>query len=145
MTEPTESTRAAGCVVCGAELAVASTGRPRRYCSGACRTRAWAARRYATPAPTAPVDVAPAPAGGAPDDRHVTIVPGDEPAPVGARTARQWAAVLDELSAELLAGPLGRRHYDHRHLYAALLRAYGALDHAHPGGIDDLDRHHRRR
>ncbi|MFE6687785.1 TetR/AcrR family transcriptional regulator [Streptomyces sp. NPDC057743] len=38
------------CQVCGAELAVARTGRPARYCGGACRQKAHRARRTAPPA-----------------------------------------------------------------------------------------------
>jgi hypothetical protein len=45
---------------------------------------------------------------------------------------------LDELAVELAAGPLGRRHYDHRHLYGALQRVWVALDVAHPGGLAQL-------
>ena len=33
-----------GCVVCGAPVTCAWTGRPARYCSAACRTRAWRTR-----------------------------------------------------------------------------------------------------
>jgi len=140
MTEVEDSTGPDGCEVCGAELVSARTGRPRRYCSPACRTRAWAIRRYSTGATSVVDEGGQAPAvDDPPGGRHVTTVPP------GLRTAREWAALLDELSAELVAGPLGRQHYDHRHVYAALMRAYGALDHAHPGGIDELDRHTRRR
>lgn len=39
------------CLVCGAALAAARTGRPARYCGGACRQRAHRARRAAPPAP----------------------------------------------------------------------------------------------
>ncbi|MFF2805914.1 TetR/AcrR family transcriptional regulator [Streptomyces sp. NPDC058000] len=38
-----------GCAVCGAVLAVARTGRPARYCGGACRQKAHRARRTAPP------------------------------------------------------------------------------------------------
>lgn len=36
------------CQVCGKPLSVASTGRPRRYCSRACQARAYRARQQAT-------------------------------------------------------------------------------------------------
>jgi hypothetical protein len=62
------------------------------------------------------------------------------PAGMVPTTARGWAAALDELSGQLLSGPLGRAHDDHPHLYAALRRALGTLEAAHPGGLDEPDR-----
>jgi hypothetical protein len=37
------------CRVCGTLVTVAVTGRPRAYCSQACRTRAWRAQHQAAP------------------------------------------------------------------------------------------------
>ncbi|MEU1729009.1 TetR/AcrR family transcriptional regulator [Nonomuraea sp. NPDC005692] len=44
----------AACEVCGRELRTAERGRPRRYCSRACRTRAYRARLAEPPAPEEP-------------------------------------------------------------------------------------------
>src|SRR5262245_48622471 len=85
--------------VCEEPLVYAGTGRRPRYCSPACRTRAWAMRRYAA-----------AVAGEGLDDVDVDERAG--PAGAAPTTARGWAAALDELSAQLLAGPLGRAGSD---------------------------------
>ncbi|WP_322755909.1 hypothetical protein [Frankia sp. Cas3] len=124
------------CGHCRALLVYAGTGRRPRYCSASCRTRAWEARRYG------------AGAGGATNrpgaeatDTVLPPPPAPETAgPAVATTARQWAVLLDTLAVELVGGPVGRAHYDHRHLHAALLRVWGALDAAHPGGLDALER-----
>lgn len=46
VTKPGDET--ARCLRCGAEMARAGTGRPARYCSAACRTRAWRTRTTTT-------------------------------------------------------------------------------------------------
>lgn len=136
------------CAACGRSVVYAGRGRPGRYCSAACRQRAWALRHAqqqlatgADPRPrvvrevvertTERVVVRPAPVTS-------YAVPGRAPtAPV---RARDWVAVLGELERQLgdPAHSLARQHWDHPRLYTALLHAVTALGQAHPGGLDQL-------
>jgi hypothetical protein len=52
--------------------------------------------------------------------------------------ARQWIQLLDMLAEQLHddTSPVAREHWQHRKVLAALHRAAGALDVAHPGGLD---------
>jgi hypothetical protein len=123
------------CPVCGRPVSWSGFGRPPTYDRPSCRTRAWEARRAAATAGEdehqAAADLTPVPAPAAATE------------PTSPATARQWAALLDTLAVELATGDLGRRHYDHRHLHAALQRVWVALDAAHPGGLDELQRRRR--
>ncbi|MEQ4725010.1 DUF1778 domain-containing protein [Nonomuraea sp. B19D2] len=61
------------------------------------------------------------------------------PVPQTSATAREWTAQLAELARQLEAGgKLTNEHWHHRHLYDALMNAFVALGHAHPGGIERL-------
>jgi hypothetical protein len=48
--------------------------------------------------------------------------------------------VLEQLVAQLdeSSSPVARQHWDHQRLFDALADALGALDRAHPGGLDQL-------
>jgi hypothetical protein len=127
------------CPVCGRPVSWSGVGRPPTYDRASCRTRAWETRRAGASA----VDNEHQAAAAAPSQTaERTASAPSTPAPA---TARAWAEMLDVLAGELLAGPIGARHWDHRHLYGALLRVLGALDAAHPGGLDALDPASRRR
>jgi len=49
----TNSKRSVGCFVCGAETKVSTVGRPRMYCSSACKQRAYRARAATPDGPSA--------------------------------------------------------------------------------------------
>lgn len=131
--------------MCGSPVVWTGRGRPPVYDSATCRTRAWEARRRG--------------AHGADDEHRAADDPAATPRPVSSSrptspaptvgnravptSARSWAALLDTLAVQLATGELGRRHYDHRHLYRALQQVWVALDVAHPGGIEELQRHRR--
>ncbi|WP_147312523.1 hypothetical protein [Thermomonospora umbrina] len=121
------------CDWCGAWMEYSGRGRPRRYCSKSCRNRGSEVRRRPTE-PTAPTG----PGLTEEQTRQMAVLTGDLLRPPV--TARDWAALLDDLADDLAAGPLRTKHFDHRHLYAGLVRALTALDEAHPGGLDSLAR-----
>ncbi|MEV3927029.1 hypothetical protein [Actinomadura coerulea] len=150
------------CGWCGAWVPYSGRGRPRAYCSKSCRNRASElrtiearlGRQLAVGAlrsrpvrevverttervierravPRAEVSAAAA------ELSEMAVLAGD--AIVIPATARQWSEVLELLTEALQQpGPLRAKHFDHRHIYTGLARALGALDDAHPGGIDAL-------
>jgi hypothetical protein len=143
------------CAACGTAVVYAGRGRPGRYCSAACRQRAWALRHAqqqlttgADPRPRVVREVierttervvvryAPVTSYAAP-----SRAPAAPAAPV---RARGWVAVLGELERQLgdPAHPLACQNWDHSRLYKALLHAVTALGQAHPGGLDQLTGRH---
>jgi hypothetical protein len=80
----------------------------------------------------------------------VPAEPAPAPAPARAAAgadgiparARDWAQLLAQLAAQLAdpASPVAREHWKHLRLFAALADAANALDRAHPGGLDELER-----
>lgn len=141
---PGTSLLAVECRCCGTPVRYAGTGRPPRYCSPACRQRAWALRNAertlsadADPRPQVVRDtverrVAPTPTPAAPSASAAATQP---PA-----TAREWQRLLGVLSEQLgdEQHTTTREHWQHRRLYNALVRAMAGLGHAHPGGLDHL-------
>ncbi|MEU7004304.1 hypothetical protein [Nonomuraea sp. NPDC046570] len=54
-------------------------------------------------------------------------------------SAKAWISQLAELARQLDEDEIGRRHWHHAKLYAALIEALGALGDAHPsGGLERL-------
>ncbi|QXJ27056.1 hypothetical protein AGRA3207_007853 (plasmid) [Actinomadura graeca] len=160
----TERLAGRDCRWCGTWVPYRGTGRPRDYCSKSCRNRASEVRTIearlgrqlaAGRLRTAPVRevvervverVIERPAAPArPDenedegrDEEMAVLAGDVLAVPA--TAREWRHVLDLLATALTEpGPLRARHYDHRHIHHGLVAVLRALDHAHPGGLADLD------
>jgi hypothetical protein len=145
------------CAGCGKPVVYAGRGRPGRYCSAACRQRAWALRTAAgqlasgaDPRPrvvrevvertTERVVVRAAPVTTYAVPARVVAAPTAAP-----ERARDWEAVLAELAGQLgdPAHPVAAQHWGHPRLYAALVRVVAALGQAHPGGLDQLDNRHR--
>lgn len=143
------------CPGCGATVRPApGPGRPQRYCSAACRQRAWALReaerRLGTGRdrrPTVVRDVV---------DRHTERViertkpvtsyavrVGDAPTfdqNAAPANARGWMMLLATLEQQLAdpGSQVSREHFHHRRLAAALDNAYRALGRATPGGLEHL-------
>nr|WP_157528632.1 hypothetical protein [Kibdelosporangium sp. MJ126-NF4] len=132
------------CEACGTSFALSGQGRPPKYCSDACRQRAWALRQATRqlgrgdPRPSVVREVV---------DRE-TVVVRARPAPISRLTAeliepttgRHWAELLERLTAQL-ADPkhvTATNHWHHQKLYTALVHAVTALGQAHPGGLDQL-------
>ena len=116
------------CECCGVRFEVAALGRPPRYCSQACRQRAWELRRAG----------ALLEAGGDPRPEVVREV---VEVPIAPSRPREWCALLERLAAELAdpGSEVATRHYDHRRIYGRLVAAFNALDAATPGGLDALE------
>lgn len=134
------------CEACGTRFEPVGHGRPPKYCSDACRQRAWALRQAARklgqgdPRPAVVREVV----------ERETVVVRARPAPVSRlsmaamvvepTTGRHWVEMLEHL-AEQLQDPghvTAKNHWDHPKLYDALVHAMAALGRAHPGGLDQL-------
>lgn len=142
------------CAGCGIRISYAGRGRRARYCSHACRQRAWALRtaerQLGTDTDPRPrvvrevvererVVVRPGPVSGARLNVPAPSPP-TPPTPPAPTRARDWAELLTALE-EQLATPehaTARHHWEHRRLYAALAGVVTALGKAHPGGLDAL-------
>lgn len=134
-----------GCAGCPKSVTYSGRGRPPRYCSPACRQRAWALRQ-AEQALGTPADPRPAVV------REVVervVVREVEPRVAAAAAStgtpsrsRDWENALEVLAAQLddADHPLAREHWRHGRLLVALDRVRRALDAAHPGGLGRLDR-----
>ena len=124
------------CGWCGIWVPYSGRGRPAAYCSKAHRNRASELR---TTAARLQRDIA---AGRIPDGPRREVIERtvvEVRVPAAPSRAREWEQLLDELAAQLAdTAGLGRRHYDHPRIYAALMRVLGALDAAGPGGIQRL-------
>jgi endogenous inhibitor of DNA gyrase (YacG/DUF329 family) len=123
------------CGACGADVPYQGEGRPRRYCNPSCRTQAWALRRAA-----ARLEIAlPEPVREIRERVVDRWVPARPAAP---DTAREWSGLLTELQDKLAdrRTAVHREHWNHRHLYAALVETMAALGAAHPGGLDQFRR-----
>ena len=134
------------CEACGTKFAPVGHGRPPKYCSDACRQRAWALREAARklgqgdPRPRVVREFV---------DRE-TVVVRALPAPVTRLTAptalaepttgRGWAELLGVLAAQLQDPQhvTANNHWHHPKLYDALVQAMASLGRAHPGGLDAL-------
>jgi len=139
-----ESLLAVECRGCGTPVRYAGTGRPPRYCSPACRQRAWALRKAeetlsadADPRPQVVRETVERRIETTPQPPSGTALQSPSPPP---STAREWERLLAALAAQLddEDHQIAREHWHHRRLYAALAHALTALDHAHPGGLDQL-------
>jgi hypothetical protein len=137
------------CPACGVTVVpTEGPGRPARYCSAACRQKAWALRTAeralgtkADRRPTVIRDVV---------DRHTERVI-ERKAPVtdwavavrssstssAPTDARGWVTLLTELAGQLADSNsvVAAQHFNHARIAQALQRAWDALDAAHPGGL----------
>jgi hypothetical protein len=140
-----ERTLSRDCRSCGTPIALAGEDGPRRgrvprYCSPACRQKAWALRRAADalgredPRPTVVRELV----ERVVEVHRVREVPGPPVSPVA---AADWVALLELLGHRLAdpASAVARDHYAHRRIYDGLLTALEALDRATPGGLALLD------
>lgn len=138
------------CPACGTTVVPSGRGRPARYCSQACRQKAWALRAAeralgtaADRRPTVIRDVI---------DRHtervierkaavtewaVAVNRSSTPGVPAPTDARGWVTLLTELAGQLADAnsPVAAQHFNHARLEQALRRAYEALNAAHPGGL----------
>lgn len=136
----TERLLSRDCEACGEPSTYAGRGRRPRFCSNACRQHAWAlraadARRAegTDPRPAVVREVI-----ERTTERPVTVLQRREPARPD--SAREWADLLDTLTAQLSDEHhrVAREHWQHRRLFTALTRAADALVEATPGGLDHL-------
>lgn len=136
------------CEACGRPVTYHGIGRRPRYCTAACRQRAWALRTAARtltagadPRPTVLREVVER-------DRIVEIpappppVPAPPPAAAVPSRGREWTELLDTLRTQLAddRSLVVREHWQHRRLYDALVLAVVDLGRAHPGGLERLRR-----
>lgn len=146
------------CAGCGTPVTLSGRGRPRSYCSQACRQRAWALRtaekqlaQGQDPRPQVVREVVERVTPVASDDTRTgsldarnsadRVAAGAVPA-----TTRDWVTQLHMLAEQLLDQdhPLAREHVQHRLLYTGLIHAVAALGAAHadldqPAGTDDTN------
>ena len=129
------------CSWCGVEMPYSGKGRPPSFCCKAHRNRAWEVRTAAA-RQAAAQDAGAAAAGPVREVVERTtviekpvVVPSSPTAPI---SAGDWCAMLDQLAAQLRGGKVGREHWHHRKLFRALTDVYMALDHAHPGRLENL-------
>jgi len=148
-TRVTERVVGRDCEHCGTWVDYSGTGRPPRYCSKNCRNRAselrtaearigrqLAAGQLRTEPVREVIERTTERVIERTRTRYAALPAAAQPAPA---TAREWAAQLHQLAADLRApGPLQRRHFDHRHLHHALADVLAALNDVHPGGLADL-------
>lgn len=133
------------CAFCGSWIDYSGAGRYPTYCSKSCRNRAWevrsAERRLGRTLTAGAGTVA---TTGEPVREVVTRVVREHPRGVRTPTAAaEWTRHLEELARQLRAEQLGREHWNHGRLFAAVTEVLAALDEAHPGGLDNLRRRRR--
>jgi len=133
------------CEACGSVFLYARTGRRGRFCSAACRQRAWALRQaertLGTTADTRPKVVREV-------VERVIEKPIEKPAPPPrpARPAeppgtpdgaREWIAHLSLLANQLTdeRSTVAREHWHHHRVLDILTTVTEYLDAAHPGGL----------
>jgi hypothetical protein len=97
------------CGWCGQAVSVKARGPVPKWCSGACRQRAWSASRAASAGAADRVRVV---------DREVLVVPGDGPG---------WAEHLGALARQLGQGPRVVADYDLDAVAGAVSRVVDAL------------------
>lgn len=113
------------CRACGAPIFPAGTGRRPRYCSSACRQRAWALRQAAEqldrpdPQPTVVREVV---------ERTVEVQRA-APAPPRPRTVEDWVPLLEQLEQQVRENPrsLVRGPEDFQNLAAAVRQLHNAF------------------
>ncbi len=136
----TEHLIARECAGCGQPVRYAGTGRRPRYCSPACRQRAWALRNAER---TLSADADPRPQLVRETvERRVEPAarPATAPAPATPTSGREWEQLLHTLVDQLAdeGHKTHREHWHHHRLYNALVLAVRNLGNAHPGGLDQL-------
>lgn len=138
------------CEQCGQWFEPTGLGRPPKYCTDACRQRAWALRTAAR-ALQAEQDPRPKVVERVVQVEVKRPIPA-EPAAVPLHQAVPvdvdgWLYMLARLREQLEddRGKLAHEHWKHRALFDGIVLASTALGHAHPGGLDALQKQHRRR
>lgn len=138
------------CAGCSRTVIYGGRGRRPRYCSAACRQRAWALRQAeralgtsADPRPAVVREVVERVVERTVEARVRDGAPATVPTPTW---VPGWEAQLEVLVVQLRdeAHPVAREHWRHARLLAALDQVLQALDAAHPGGLRQLDRRRRR-
>ena len=134
------------CERCGATFTPSRVGRPRKYCSAACRQRAWALRTAARTLRAGP-DLRPMVVERVVEVERLVPVESTAPHRAVPVDVAGWLDLLVRLREQLQddRGALAREHWKHRSLYEALVLDVTALGKAHPGGLDVLSGQRPRR
>ncbi|MFE3454970.1 hypothetical protein ACFXJ8_39210 [Nonomuraea sp. NPDC059194] len=127
------------CAWCRYPVPYSGRGRPPSYCSKSCRNRAWEVRSAEARLQR---DIA---AGVLRTEPVREVIRETRVEPLTPTTARQWLDHLEELAGQVREDELGRQHWHHVKLYAALVAVVAELGAAYPGGLAYLEREAKRR